>query len=192
MQPIGTDKKDSGYAPKYRHFPEGGEIVIFNPLDRDIIYNVATDLGTFGYILKKNKRSVVQGGMVATLGVKLIVDELITRDPNLASRVWDLDVRAKFEKDVILREKLPVQHNINHINPDEPIDLSEVGGVEPDDEPVELNDEVLNYTGENFNDDEIGVADEEDAFPDLGKILSDSISQAPKLTKPVETGEDQD
>jgi len=191
MQPIGT-KKDNSFTPKWTHFPEGGELVIFNPLDRDVVFPVSTDAGRFMYVLKKNTKNTVQGGMVATQGVKLIVDELITREPKSEARIWDPSVRAKFEKEIILRYKPPIQHKINVQDPSEPIDLS--AGDDSSDDVDEASAAVdlslgvnEEFKGENHNDgDDTVVEDEDKPFPDLGDILAQSMAVAPKTPQPGE------
>lgn len=103
MQP--TSKADQ-FEPKWRHFHPQSTVWVQNPFDHDVIYQVADEQNVgYQYRLPANKVSELPGGMIATLGVKEIVDQLIMNDKSDALRIWDKEVRLKYEEKVILRVK---------------------------------------------------------------------------------------
>jgi len=103
MQP---QSRNDAFQPKWRHFHAQSTVWVQNPLSHDIEFQVADEYDTpYRYLLGAGKISELPGGAVATLGVKAIVDELIQNNKNDVLRIWDKDVRHKYEDEIILRIK---------------------------------------------------------------------------------------
>jgi hypothetical protein len=103
MQP--QNKRD-GYQSKWRVFHPQATVWVMNPFDHDVVFNVADEHNSpFQYRMPALKTSELPGGAVATLGVKAIVDELIQNDPKDIYSMWEVGVREKHEKKIILRVK---------------------------------------------------------------------------------------
>lgn len=99
-------KRDDGFQPKWRHFHPQATVWVHNPLDHDVVFNVADEFNNpYQYRMRAGKTSELPGGAVATLGVKALVDELIQGDPKDVYSQWESAVRAKWEDKVILRVK---------------------------------------------------------------------------------------
>lgn len=104
-QSTATPRAD-GFKPRYRHFHPLSRVWVQNPFDHDVVYQVADERNRpFKYRLPAGKVSELPGGAIATLGVKAIVDELIQNSKGDEMRMWDENVRAKHEADIILRLK---------------------------------------------------------------------------------------
>lgn len=103
MQP--QTSKDS-FQPKWRHFHAQSIVWVQNVLNHDVVFGVADEYNNqYQYRLPAGRVSELPGGAVATLGVKAIVDELIQNNKNDVLRIWDKDVRARYEDEIILRIK---------------------------------------------------------------------------------------
>jgi len=95
-----------GTKSNYRQFHPQATVWIQNPFDHDVIFQVADETNTpYQYKLPAHKVSELPGGAVATLGVKAIIDEMIQSSKSDVLRIWDADVRAKYEAEVVLRVK---------------------------------------------------------------------------------------
>ena len=100
------NQANDGYTPRYRQFAPQSIVWVQNPFDHDVEFQVADELNRpFMYVLPSHKVSELPGGSVATLGVKKIVDELIQNSEKDTLSIWDLPIRAKYEEQVIVREK---------------------------------------------------------------------------------------
>lgn len=142
-----------GFRPKWRNFHPLTRVWLQNPFDHDVIFQVADEQnGRTRYRLPAHKVSELPGGAIATLGVKAIVDELIQNDKNDAMRLWDENVRAKHEKNVILRIKETSPSRSNR--PGGEIDLS----VASDEDNAELP----------------AASQEEEAFPGMNDEAEDA------------------
>lgn len=103
MQPNQTS---TGYEPKWRQFHPQSMVWVSNPFDHDVVFQVADERNVpYKYKLGAHSPCELPGGAVATLGVKAIVDELIQNSKEDQLRMWDKDVRKKYEDSVILRVK---------------------------------------------------------------------------------------
>lgn len=125
------------YEPKWRHFHPLSRIWVQNPFEHDVVFQVADEYNRpFRYRLPAGKVSELPGGAIATLGVKAIVDELIQNSKPDEMRMWDKTVRAKYEAQIIMREKESTAQ-VGSVNPGE-IDLGVKSDVdsEPENEPV--------------------------------------------------------
>jgi hypothetical protein len=105
MQP--SSKADQ-YKPRWTHFHPQATVWLQNPFDEDIVFQVADEYDTpYQYRLPAGKVSELPGGLIATLGVKEVVDRLIMDTPDEVLRIWEKAVREKHESKVILRVKQP-------------------------------------------------------------------------------------
>lgn len=113
MQP---KAKSNQFTPKWRHFHPQATVWVQNPLDHDVVFQVADEHNVpYAYRMPKGKVSELPGGAVATLGVKAIVDELIQMSATDVFLMWDVNTRSKYESQIILREKqAPVMQEIAH------------------------------------------------------------------------------
>jgi len=120
-------KRDDGFQPKWRHFHPQSTVWVHNPLEHDIVFNVADEFNNpYQYRMRAGKTSELPGGAVATLGVKALVDELIQGDPKDVYSQWEAGVRAKWEEEIIIRIKeAPLSA--------QPVDRGEVDLTAPDD-----------------------------------------------------------
>lgn len=136
MQPNKSDQ----YKPRWKHYHPQSTVWVQNPFDYDIVYQVADEHNIpYTYRLPANKISELPGGAIATLGVKEIIDTLIQNDKKDQLRIWDEEIRTKYEQQVIVRVKeAPV--NISQSSPAGEIDLS-VKTSDIDEEPVEVPEE---------------------------------------------------
>lgn len=101
MQP-----KDDGYQPKWRHFHPQSTVWVMNPFEHDVVFYVADEQNIkYKYTMRAGKTSELPGGLVATLGVKNIVDELIQTSPDDIYQMWNKETRAKYEDQIIIRIK---------------------------------------------------------------------------------------
>lgn len=103
MQP---QSRNDAFQPKWRHFHPQSVVWVQNVLPHDVVFKVADEHDVqYEYKMPAGKISELPGGSVATLGVKAIVDELIQNNKNDVLRIWDKEVRGKYEDEVILRVK---------------------------------------------------------------------------------------
>lgn len=122
---MNPSQQSDQFKPKYRQFHPQSTVWVQNPFDHDVVFQVADEHNTpYSYKLPSHKVSELPGGAVATLGVKAIVDELIQNNKGDNLRIWDADVRAKYEKDIILRVKEASNRNATASGPVGDIDLS--------------------------------------------------------------------
>ena len=106
MNPNNQQKRADSFAPKWRHFHPQATVWVHNPLDHDVVFNVADEFNNpYQYRMRAGKTSELPGGAVATLGVKALVDELIQGDPKDVYSQWEAGVRQKWEDKIILRVK---------------------------------------------------------------------------------------
>ena len=127
-----TATKQDAYKPRWKHFHPQSTVWVKNPFDHDVEFQVADEYDRpIKYVMPKGKVSELPGGAVATLGVKRIVDELIQNSPTDKGRMWDENVRTKFEngdaeagvEGIIIREKQAPNKSIPS-TPDGAVDLS--------------------------------------------------------------------
>lgn len=132
-------KRDDGFQPKWRHFHPQATVWVHNPLDHDVVFNVADEFNNpYQYRMRAGKTSELPGGAVATLGVKALVDELIQNDPKDVYSQWESAVRAKWEEKVILRVK-EAPASAQPVNRGE-VDLTT--SVDPDDDGDDNTEQV--------------------------------------------------
>lgn len=106
MNPNNQQQRADSFAPKWRHFHPQATVWVHNPLDHDVVFNVADEFNNpYQYRMRAGKTSELPGGAVATLGVKALVDELIQGDPKDVYSQWEAGVRQKWEDQIILRVK---------------------------------------------------------------------------------------
>lgn len=100
------ETRNDQFKPRWRHFHPQSTVWVQNPFDEDIVFKVADENNQqYEYIIKANKLAELPGGMIATLGVKEIIDALISQNKQDLLRIWDESVRAKYEEQVIVRIK---------------------------------------------------------------------------------------
>jgi hypothetical protein len=105
MQPQANAQADQ-YKPKWRHFHPQATVWIVNPFDHIVEWKVADESNVQAiYKIQARERAELPGGPIASLGIKIIIDELIQNDKNDVNRIYDLSVREKYEDKVILRVK---------------------------------------------------------------------------------------
>jgi hypothetical protein len=118
-QPTASQAYSSAYQPKetktqyqarYRHFHPQDVVTVRNPFDEELVWTVADDSGQqLEYILAANSVGELPGGLVATIGVRTIVDQLIQEasetDPGLYLNLYNPDIRAKYEEQIIMKFK---------------------------------------------------------------------------------------
>lgn len=140
-----NDKKRSDvFQPKWRHFHPNSTVWVNNPLGHDVTFQVADEFNQpYTYRMKAGKTSELPGGPIATLGVKKLVDELIQNDPKDVFNQWDVNVRAKYEKDIILRIKEAPQ-NAERQKAGE-IDLTKDETVDDEDEMIAVEEEEPDF-----------------------------------------------
>lgn len=112
MQPqqVSNTKADD-FKPKYRHFHPQSVVWVQNPFSHDVVYQVADEYNRpYQYRLPAGKVSELPGGMIATLGIKEIVDELIQNSKEDIVHIWETGVRQKYEDQIIMRFKEAPEH----------------------------------------------------------------------------------
>lgn len=103
MQP---QNQPDQFQPKWRHFHPQSTVWLVNPFDHDVIFRVADENNNQSeFRIKARERAELPGGNIATLGLKCIIDELIQNNKDDVLRLYDKQVREKYEEDVILRVK---------------------------------------------------------------------------------------
>lgn len=123
MQPQASAQKADGLKQNYRIFHPQSTVWVQNPFDFDVTFQVADERNVpYNYRIKALSRAELPGGSVATLGVKAIIDQLIQANKKDILSIWDMAVRAKYEKDVILRVR-EAPNKVSKENPSE-IDLT--------------------------------------------------------------------
>lgn len=152
MQP-----KTSGdaYKPKWRHFHPQSRVWLMNPFPHEVHFYVADESNVqYKYILPGNTTSELPGGMIATLGVKTIVDEMIQNNSQDVLRIWDEEVRKKYEDKVIKKYK-EAPENRFATNGAKEINLGMTYDEDESDQP------------------EVKTNEEEPAFPELAESSVD-------------------
>lgn len=123
MQPNTRQKKDP-LAPKWRHFHPQAKLIMKNPFNEDIEFQVADEHNVpYTYRLPRGKVCELPGGAVATLGLKKVIDRLIGEN-NEVVRTYEPSVRQKYEAQVIVKVIDPPQLK-QRSGPDGPIDLAQ-------------------------------------------------------------------
>jgi hypothetical protein len=103
MQP---QSRADQFEPNWRHFHPQSTVWVQNPYDEDIIFYVADEMNQqYKYKMPGLKVSELPGGAVATLGVKEIVDRMIQNNKDEILRIWDKEVRSKYEDRIIVKIK---------------------------------------------------------------------------------------
>lgn len=166
MQP---NTRGDSFKPKWRHFHPQARVWVLNPFNHDVEFKVADDYNNqYTYKMPANSTSELPGGMIATLGLKAIIDEMIQNNSEDLLRIWDEDVRKKYEDQVIQKVKEAPENRFAKNGPAGEIDL----GVKEDDndEPQEIIDEAK---------------EEEKAFPALDdappEVVPAFTSDAPQV-----------
>lgn len=168
MQPR---KKKNQFQPKWRHFHPQSTVWVQNILSHDVIFNVADEHNQqFTYKLPTGQVSELPGGAVATLGVKAIVDELIQNNKNDVLRIWDADVRQKYENDIILRIKEAPLKEERTVSGEINLGL-DAGPSEDEEEPApEVTAEPKPGTGQTY--------EPEEEFPDAKERAASAAKKA--------------
>lgn len=97
-------KRDE-FQPNWKHFHPYDTVWIQNPFDEVIEWQVADDNGVqHTYSVDAHARAELPGGMIATLGVKKIVDRMMQEDDQ-DIQLWNLEKRAEYEDKIIIRVK---------------------------------------------------------------------------------------
>lgn len=142
--PPNNPQSPDGFTPRYRNIPPQATIWIKNPFNHDVVFQVADELNRpFQYTLPQGKISELPGGSIATLGLKHLVDEAIQNAKTDVVSMWDLTVRAKYEADIIMREKEAPNTAEASSQMAGPIDLS-IGATTPDEKPAPLPQSEVN------------------------------------------------
>lgn len=140
MQP----DKAAQYQPKWRHFHTQDVVFVKNPFEFSIFFKVADEHNQqWEYEMPAGKISELPGGMIATLGLKQIVDRLIGQHKEDAIRIWEPSVRKKYEDQVIVKVKLAPNTAAN--TPSGPVDLS--ASAEEDDTEQVAESQSLESSG---------------------------------------------
>jgi hypothetical protein len=101
-----SSRKNDGFSARWRHFHPQSTVWVQNPFDHDVEFKAADERNVqYLYKLPANKISELPGGLIATLGVKELVDQMISGTKEDVLRIWDADVRAKHEAKIIMRIK---------------------------------------------------------------------------------------
>jgi len=97
------DESNKSFTPKWRHFPPTSTVWIHNPFDDDIKFKFADEHNRqFTAVMPAHETSELPGGSIATLGVKKIIDRSIQNSKEDAAQMWNLKIRAKHEKELIV------------------------------------------------------------------------------------------
>lgn len=146
---------EPGFTPKFRQIHPQATLWIKNPLSYDIEFQVADEINRkFLYKLPAGRVSELPGGSVATLGLKRLVDEILSTGRDAEGKETTLKVldplsRAAVEKDVIVKERRAPQV-AQAETPGGPINLGVKTSDIPEDddgtadepaEPADLDDE---------------------------------------------------
>jgi len=101
---------DDQFKPRWRHFSVNSTVWVQNPFDEEVRWQVADDHNNpVWYKVDARKVAELPGGPIATLGVKRIVDEMVQNEKynedGDAMRIWEPEVREKYETKIIIRIK---------------------------------------------------------------------------------------
>jgi len=89
--------KASSDQAKWRHFHPQATVWVRNPFNEDVEFKAADENDMqFSYVMPAGKISELPGGLVATLGVRKLVNRKIQSSPDVHNQ-WDPAVRAKYE-----------------------------------------------------------------------------------------------
>jgi hypothetical protein len=188
MQSTNTSR-DDGFRPKYHHFSPLSRIWVQNPFDHDVVYQVADEYNRpYKYRLPAGKVSELPGGAIATLGVKAIVDELISNSKEDQMLMWDPLVRGRHEADIIMRIKETAPSAADVATGE--IDLSVKGNDQP--EPTATVTEAPEESAfDSLNNEPVGEAIDTPQLaplpPEASQGLEDLVSASlPKEDKVLE------
>jgi hypothetical protein len=169
------------FQSKWTIFHPQATVWVQNVLDHDVVFQVADEHDNpYQYRLPTGKVSELPGGAVATLGVKAIVDELIQNNRNDVLRIWDREVRDRYEAEIILKVKeapLKEQQAKSGV-----IDLSlddAVAAAEEEAPPQAVA--PAPGTGRNY------TPEKEESFPDLKKELAKKAAKTAAAALPEST-----
>lgn len=101
---------DGQYKPNWKHYHPYDTVWVQNPFDDKIEWDVAEDILPGGipvkntYTIDPHAKAELPGGMIATLGVKIMVDRLM-QEAGEDVQMWNLEKRAEYEEKIVLRVK---------------------------------------------------------------------------------------
>ena len=102
---MNPQKVQDDYKPRWRHFHPLDTVWVENPFDEVLSWQVADEHNVpHIYEIDPNGVAELPGGLIATLGVKQIVDRLITEDGKQV-QMWDENLRKQYEDKIIKRFK---------------------------------------------------------------------------------------
>jgi hypothetical protein len=144
MRPESKRNRDVNFTPKYRHFHPQATLFMRNPFDEDIVFQVADEHNVpYDYRLPAHKICELPGGMVATLGLKAIVDKLIGDAGTDLVRIWDPSVRKEYEGKVIVRVREAPQQAAGGVGGEVNLATTEEEIAERDEMPVVAAEEAF-------------------------------------------------
>lgn len=104
MRPESKRNRADQFTPKWQHFHPQATLFMRNPFENDIIFRVADEHNVpYTYRLPAGKICELPGGAVATLGLKEVVDKMISDEGTDVVRIWDPIVRKRYEERVVVR-----------------------------------------------------------------------------------------
>lgn len=101
-----SKRERSSFEPRWRHFHPQDVLFLKNPFDEDVVFTVADERNQpISYRMPAKKVCELPGGLIATLGLKEIIDRLIGQSKTDLVRIWEPGVRKYYEDQVIIRVK---------------------------------------------------------------------------------------
>lgn len=99
-------RQSNDFVPKHRHFNPSDVVVIKNPFNKDVVWQVFDEelKRPIRYKAPAGATVSLTGGLVHTLGLKTIVDEMIQQDGQILL-IWDPKTREAYESKVIVEVK---------------------------------------------------------------------------------------
>lgn len=133
-------------TPKWRHFGTQTRVMVQNILDHDVVFEVADDDDIpYSYVMPKGKVSELPGGLIATLGVKALVDQLIANEGEML-RMYDQGLRAEKEE-LIIQQVVDIKLKRKE-GPNGVTDLSSGNGDVDIDDEEQLDTEEQPFGGD--------------------------------------------
>jgi hypothetical protein len=134
-------QRNDQFAPRWRHFHPQSTVWVQNPFDYDVEFRVADEMNVqYLYKLPANKISELPGGLIATLGIKELVDQLIMNNKEDALRIWDKDIREKYEDQIIMRIKEAPLHERASEGGEIDLGVKTIETKKEDDKPIEVKE----------------------------------------------------
>jgi hypothetical protein len=176
MRPESKRNRSDSFTPKWRHFHPQSTLFMRNPFKEDIVFRVADEHDTpYTYRLPAGKICELPGGAVATLGLKEVVDKLISDKGTDVLRIFDPTTRKRYEEQVIVRVREAPQEASGTVGGEVNLVSSEEELEERDNTPV-VTAEEQEFPGAKRHADRAAAETAHDTLPPPARTSKPSTS----------------